>query len=152
ALLYPGIGLLEATNLSVGRGTDTPFEVIGAPWIDNRLLSRRMNRADLPGVRFVPVDFTPSEHIFSGKRCHGINIIITDRLTFDPVLTALETAYTLYTQFPGKWNVKALALLLGNEVAFKAFLDGKTPSELMTIYQPDLEAFSKRRAPFLLYR
>ncbi|HVF89499.1 MAG TPA: exo-beta-N-acetylmuramidase NamZ domain-containing protein, partial [Blastocatellia bacterium] len=93
AVLYPGIGLLEMTNVSVGRGTDSPFEVVGAPWINEMKLGEALNRAGLAGVRFVPVRFTPRQSRFTGEECGGVNIIVTDRNSFRPVATGLEIAY-----------------------------------------------------------
>src|SRR5262249_39634948 len=84
ALLYPGIGLLETTNVSVGRGTDTPFEVVGAPWMEGRRLAAELNDRDLPGVRFVSVRFTPRSSVHAGKSCGGINIVIVERRRFVP--------------------------------------------------------------------
>ena len=78
ALLYPGIGMLEFTNVSVGRGTDTPFEVMGAPWIDERELAEMVNAANPPGVRVVPLRFTPTASKFANEECHGIHFVITD--------------------------------------------------------------------------
>ncbi|HKP11814.1 MAG TPA: exo-beta-N-acetylmuramidase NamZ domain-containing protein, partial [Blastocatellia bacterium] len=95
ALLYPGIGMLETTNISVGRGTDTPFEVLGAPWVEPRQLSDALNRAGLAGVRFVPVRFTPKSSKFAGESCGGVNIVLTDRGSFRPVTVGLEIAYQL---------------------------------------------------------
>src|SRR5690606_31486281 len=77
AILYPGVGLLETTALSVGRGTDTPFEVIGAPYIDDLKLAAELNNADLEGVRFIPIRFTPDASVFKDKECRGVNIILT---------------------------------------------------------------------------
>src|SRR6185369_14552788 len=79
AALYPGVGLLEMTNLSVGRGTDTPFEVVGAPYIDDLKLAAKLNRLGLVGVRFVPIRFTPSASVFKGKLCGGVSILLIDR-------------------------------------------------------------------------
>ncbi|HMY71238.1 MAG TPA: DUF1343 domain-containing protein, partial [Blastocatellia bacterium] len=92
ATLYPGIGLIETTNVSVGRGTDTPFELVGAPWMDGRKLAEALNAANLPGVRFVPVRFTPKASVHKDAECSGVNIIITDRSRFDSVLTGMELA------------------------------------------------------------
>ena len=95
ATLYPGIGLLETTNVSVGRGTDTPFEIVGAPWIQGDKLADDLNRRLIPGVRFVPLRFTPKASVFKDETCAGINIIITDRSAFQPVLTGIEIALAL---------------------------------------------------------
>src|SRR5690606_33844771 len=99
ATLYPGIGLLETTNVSVGRGTDSPFEVVGAPWIDGARLAAELNAAGLGGVRFVPIEFTPRESKFAGERCGGINIVVTERAAFAPVRTGLALALALRKLF-----------------------------------------------------
>ncbi len=151
ALLYPGIGLLETTNLSVGRGTDTPFEVIGAPWIDGRRLARALNGCQLPGVRFVPVRFTPDSSKFADKPCGGVNIIVTRRDVFRPVRTGLEIARQLHAIYPATWNAKAYDRLLGNKTVLEALLDGKTVEKIETLCQPALAEFRERRAGALLY-
>ena len=101
ATLYPGVGLLETTNVSVGRGTDTPFEIVGAPWIQGDKLAGELNQRRIPGVRFVPVRFTPKSSVFKEEECGGINIIITDRSAFRPVLTGIEIATALRRHVSG---------------------------------------------------
>src|SRR5438132_5818154 len=95
ALLYPGIGLLETTNVSVGRGTDRPFEVFGAPWIDGRRLAEALNGAALPGVRFVPTRFTPASSTFAGKECGGVQIYLDDWRRFLSLPVGLAVACEL---------------------------------------------------------
>jgi uncharacterized protein YbbC (DUF1343 family) len=151
ALLYPGIGLLETTNLSVGRGTDTPFEVIGAPWLDGVLLARELNSAGLAGVRFVPLAFTPDASVFSGEKCGGVNIMITDHSTFRPLRTGFEIARRLRRLYPETWQANAYSRLLGNKKTLQAILEGKTIEEIETAYRSDLASFLNRRAQFLLY-
>ena len=152
AVLYPGIGLLETTNLSVGRGTDTPFEVIGAPWIDAMKLARRLNASQLPGVRFVPIRFTPESSKFAGQRCDGVNIIITNRDRFASVRCGFEIACTLRELFPVDWEVDRYDLLLRNEATLEALRGGATAGELQRLVASQLRRFRDRRAPFLLYR
>lgn len=152
AVLYPGIGLLETTNLSVGRGTDTPFEVIGAPWLDGVKLARSLNEANLPGVRFVPVTFTPESSKFQRERCGGINIAITDRKTFRPVQTGLEIAVHLQKLYPGTWETKSYNRLLGHDETLKLLLAGQSVAQIEAAWQPDLQEFQRRRAKYLLYR
>ncbi|HKG99007.1 MAG TPA: exo-beta-N-acetylmuramidase NamZ domain-containing protein, partial [Pyrinomonadaceae bacterium] len=125
ALLYPGIGLLETTNLSVGRGTDTPFEIIGAPWIDGQKLAEVLNRMGLAGVRFVPVRFTPKSSKFANEESSGVNIIITSRDSFRPVATGIEIAYQLNRLYPGMWKVDDYLRLLVNRAALAALKQGK---------------------------
>ena len=151
ALLYPGIGLLETTNLSVGRGTDTPFEVIGAPWLDGSLLAQELNAAGLAGVRFLPIRFTPESSKFQGELCGGINIAITDRSAFQPVRTGLEIACRLQKLFPDTWSVKAYGRLLGSQATLDALMGGHSVADLEAGYQRDLQRFRERRQSFLLY-
>lgn len=151
ALLYPGIGLLETTNLSVGRGTDTPFEVIGAPWVDALKLAEALNRAGLGGVRFVPIRFTPRASKFSGEECGGVNIIITDRGSFRPVATGLEIAYHLNRLHPGAWKVEDYNRLLANRAVLAALKAGKTPAEVAGVWQPGLAEFARVRQKYLIY-
>jgi uncharacterized protein YbbC (DUF1343 family)/CubicO group peptidase (beta-lactamase class C family) len=151
AVFYPGIGLLETTNLSVGRGTDTPFEWIGAPWLDGKQLARQLNQSGLPGVRFVPVQFTPESSKFVGELCGGVNFLITDRRQFQSVRTGLEVAHQLRQIFPDQWETKNLNRLLANERVFDAILASKTVSQIRALYQEDLAEFAVRRAKYLLY-
>ncbi len=152
ATLYPGIGLLETTNLSVGRGTDTPFEIIGSPWLDGQKLAAYVNQKNLPGVRFVPVKFTPKSSVFKGEECFGINIIITDRIAFEPVKTGLEIALALRTNFPQDWKIDNYNRLLVNQVFFDAVKQGDLDNRAREILKSDLEEFRSRKAKFSLYK
>ena len=151
ALLYPGIGLLETTSVSVGRGTDTPFEVIGAPWIDGQKLSEALNRAGLGGVRFVPVRFTPKSSKFANEEVGGVNIVITDRGAFRPVATGVEIAFQLNRHYLGTWKVDDYLRLLVSRAALAALKEGKTPLEIMATWQEGLAEFAAVRKRFLLY-
>jgi uncharacterized protein YbbC (DUF1343 family) len=151
ALLYPAIGLVEATNVSVGRGTDQPFHVLGAPYIDARALLRRMNAAALPGVRFAEAEFVPDAAPHQGKTCHGISAAITDPLAFRPVLTGLTLARALWHDNPKAWHSHKLIRLVGSN-AVVAAIAGKMPMlDVERMWQADLEAFRERRARHLLY-
>jgi uncharacterized protein YbbC (DUF1343 family) len=151
ALLYPGIGLLETTNLSVGRGTDTPFAIIGAPWLDGQKLAACLRDLNLPGVRFVPVRFTPDASKFAGEECGGVNIIVTNWDTFRPLPTGLEIARRLRLLYPQAWNVAAYGRLLGNQEVLQMVTAGRPVAEIQATYGPALEKFKKRRRQFLLY-
>ena len=151
ATLYPGIGLLETTNLSVGRGTDTPFEVFGAPWMDGRELAIDLNRQRMPGVRFVPVSFTPDTREFEGELCHGVNVIIVDREIFRPVKTGLAIAVTLRRLYPEDWKTKGYDRLLIDKAVHAAVVEGASLEEIVDLYQEELQAFKERRENFLLY-
>jgi len=151
ALLYPGIGLIETTNVSVGRGTDTPFEVVGAPWMDGVELAKQMNAQQLPGVTFVPIEFTPTGTKFTNEACKGINILITDRKAIEPVRVGLTLAATLRRLYPEAWETKSLNRLLSNEATLKLILDGRTGKDLEPAIVEGVSDFLRRREGHLLY-
>lgn len=152
ATLYPGIGLLETTNLSVGRGTDTPFEVIGAPWLDGRKLALRLNSRAIPGVRFIPVLFKPNASVFKDETCFGVNIVIVDRTSFDSVRTGFEIAAALRDLYPDKWQRDRYLRLLANSSIFQQIDDGSTAEAIQKILDESVEKFKTRRADYLLYK
>jgi uncharacterized protein YbbC (DUF1343 family) len=151
ALLYSGIGLLETTNLSVGRGTERPFEWIGAPWLDGPKLAASLNAAGLPGVRFVPVNLTPTASVHAKKACGGVNIIVDDWSRFDPLKTGLTVAVALRDLFPDQWQTERYDRLLVHKATYEAFKAGKPVSDLMKPWAEDVKAFRERRKVFLLY-
>jgi len=151
AFLYPGIGLLETTNVSVGRGTDTPFEVIGAPWIDGPALAAALAGRRIPGVAFVPIAFTPDASTFKGERCGGINVVITDRAAFEPVRVGLEIAAALRRLHADAWKVDGYARLLGNKEVLEAVREGGDPQAAVDRAAAGVRAFVTRRTPHLLY-
>ena len=151
ALLYPGIGLLETTNLSVGRGTDTPFEVVGAPWIDGVALAKALHHERLSGVRFIPIRFTPDASKYKGKICGGINMVITNRATFHPLTTGLTLATTLRRLYPDDWETKRLNRLLASAKTRDAIIREARVSVIRENYRAELDQFKIRREKFLLY-
>ncbi len=151
ALLYPGIGLIETTNVSVGRGTDTPFEVVGAPWMDGLVLARQMNERQMPGVTFVPIEFTPTSTKFANEACKGVNIIVTDRRVFEPVRVGLTLAATLRQMYPEAWETKNLNRLLSNQSTMKLLLDGRSGVDLEPAILDGVSDFLRMREGFLLY-
>jgi uncharacterized protein YbbC (DUF1343 family)/CubicO group peptidase (beta-lactamase class C family) len=151
ATLYPGVCLLEPTNVSVGRGTDTPFELVGAPWVDGRRLAEALNNAKLGGVRFVPVRFTPKSSVHQGKECGGVNVIITNRAEFEPVLTGLEMAVQIRKLFPKEFEADRFNRLLVSDKIFAAFKQGSDARALRQIWEGELQAFRAVRARYLLY-
>ena len=151
ALLYPGVGLIETTNVSVGRGTDTPFEVVGAPWIDGRKLATELNDRQLPGVTFVPIEFTPTSTKFTNEVCKGINIIITDRKAIEPVRMGLTLAAVLRQLYPEAWETKSLNRLLCNQATLKLLLDGRSGSDLEPVITDGIGEFLRKRQGYLLY-
>jgi len=151
ATLYPGIGLLETTNVSVGRGTDTPFELVGAPWIDGRKLAAALNAARLAGVRFVPVRFTPRASTHKDVECGGINVVITNRSEFEPITTGLEIAAQLLKLYPKNFAADQFNRLLANQKVYDAFRQGADSRALGQIWGIDLERFRAVRRKYLLY-
>jgi uncharacterized protein YbbC (DUF1343 family)/CubicO group peptidase (beta-lactamase class C family) len=151
AELYPGIGLLETTNVSVGRGTDTPFEVIGAPWLDGQRLAGELSGAGLRGVVFVPVRFTPSASVHAQKECGGVQIIVTDRREFRPVRTGLAIARQLRLLYPAEWQVDKFLNLLANSATFEATKAGRSLEEIEATFADELQKFERVRASYLLY-
>lgn len=151
ALLYPGIGLLETTNLSVGRGTDAPFEQFGAPWLDSESFTLELNRLKLPGVRFMPLQFTPDASKFAGELCGGVRILITDRQQFQSVRTGIEIALQLRRLYVGEWEFSAYDRLLVNQAVLEAIRSGQPYPEIEAIYHADLVEFQRRRSLFLMY-
>jgi uncharacterized protein YbbC (DUF1343 family)/CubicO group peptidase (beta-lactamase class C family) len=152
AVLYPGIGLLETTNISVGRGTDTPFELFGAPWIDAKQLAAELNAAELAGVRFVPIEFTPTTSKFEGEKCGGVGISVVDRRSIKPVTIGLAIAHTLNRLYADKWDAKAMDRLLINKRVLAAIGKGADVAEIDKIYGPKFDEFLKRREKYLIYR
>ncbi|HBE72349.1 MAG TPA: DUF1343 domain-containing protein [Planctomycetaceae bacterium] len=151
AFLYPGIGLLETTNLSVGRGTDTPFEVLGAPWIDGQQLAMNLNAREIPGVTFVPIRFTPTSSKFADEPCEGINIAITQRANLDSVRVGLEIAAALRVLYPTEWDTKQLGRLLGNAVVVDSIRSNEPIADTLEKSQRDVKGFLRRRQSYLLY-
>lgn len=151
AALYPGIGLLETTNLSVGRGTETPFEMIGAPWLDGRRLSEVLAARAIAGVRFSPVHFTPSSSVFAGKLCGGVRLDVVNREALRSVSLGVEIAVALRDLYPVDWERKGFVKLLANSAAFERLERGDTAPAIVASWQKDVEDFEKRRAKYLLY-
>jgi uncharacterized protein YbbC (DUF1343 family)/CubicO group peptidase (beta-lactamase class C family) len=152
ALVYPGVGLLEATNLATGRGTDTPFERVGAPWIDPQPFADALNAASVPGARFVPIHFTPNQRQFTGTRCGGIYIIVTDWSQFDPLRLGITLAVQLHTLYPREWKPEGLLRLLADRATYDDILGGKPVDAIMARWETELDEFLRIRERYLLYR
>ena len=152
AILYPGIGLLETTELSVGRGTDTPFEVVGAPYIDDLKLAAELNNAGIAGLRFVPVQFTPTTREFKGKVCKGVNIILTDREGCNVVDAGIAIASKLQELYPKEFGLEKFDRLLVHKGTVDAIREGKAVASIKGLWGKDLAEFRTRREKFLLYK
>ena len=151
ATLYPGIGAIEFSNLSVGRGTDTPFEQVGAPWVDGPALAAALNSRGLGGIRFYPVSFTPASARYAGERCRGVFLIVTDREALRPVRVGIEIAAALFRLHPDRFDPGETWRLLGSRRALDALRAGTPPSELATSWAADEARWRIRRAQYLLY-
>lgn len=151
ATVYPGVELLKRTGLSVGRGTDKPFEIFGAPWLDGQRLAAQLNARGLAGVRFVPIRFTPNEDPFKGQECGGVNIIITDRAQYRPIFTGLEIAIALRRLHPANWKVDCYGFLLANEDSLERIKRGDSAEDIERSWSEQLEDFKRRRARALIY-
>jgi uncharacterized protein YbbC (DUF1343 family) len=151
ALTYPGVGLLETTNVSVGRGTERPFEWVGAPWIDGRRLAAALAKEDLPGVRFVPVRLTPTAYIYKGKACGGVQIVVDDWSRFRPVRTGLTIAAALRRLYPKDWQTQRFDVLLGHKATWEGIRRGTAFADLEKGWQKDFQNFLKVRRSYLLY-
>jgi uncharacterized protein YbbC (DUF1343 family)/CubicO group peptidase (beta-lactamase class C family) len=152
AELYTGVALVEGTNVSVGRGTDTPFEVMGAPWIDPRAYSDYMNARLIPGVRFVPVTFTPVSGPYQNQLCKGVNVIVTDRTVLDAPEMGIELAAALKKLYPDNWKIEHMIGALANQQVFDALAAGEDPRSIAQGWQEELEKFKEIRQKYLIYK
>jgi len=152
ALLYSGIGLLEATNISVGRGTDSPFELVGAPWIEPQGLAAALNQQGLRGVTFQPIWFTPTADVYANVLCGGLRIVVTDREAIRPVTVGLALARTLRARHRDQFRPENIQNLLVNRSTMWAFLRGETLDRLAAWAETDRSSFLNRRASYLIYR
>jgi uncharacterized protein YbbC (DUF1343 family)/CubicO group peptidase (beta-lactamase class C family) len=152
ATLYPGVGMIEGTNVSVGRGTDTPFEVVGAPWIKGRELAAYLNGRGIQSVRFLPIAFTPSSSNFAGERCEGVNLIVLDRNTLDSPELGIELASALHKLYPNDFKLERMADLLVNQAVLEAVGAGEDPRRIAEDWQVRLDEFVRLREKYLLYK
>jgi uncharacterized protein YbbC (DUF1343 family) len=152
AILYAGVGMIEGANVSVGRGTPTPFELLGAPWINGKALAETLNRRAVPGVRFRATRFRPTLDPYRGRLCQGVRIILADRTGFDAGRLGLELAQSLYRLHSDRFDLAATASLIGSDSLVSAVASGASPQRLEAEWQPDLRAFGVLRDKYLLYR
>jgi uncharacterized protein YbbC (DUF1343 family) len=152
ALLYPGICLLEASNISVGRGTNQPFEFFGAPWIKGRELAAGLNALNMPGVRFVPIEFTPTASKFKDQACQGCYVIVTDREKIQPVRMGVTIVWKLNRMYGKQFEIDKVNRLLKNDQAMAAIQTALDPNAIPDVWQKDLSAFKKRRQKYLIYQ
>ena len=151
ATLYPGLGAFEMTNLSVGRGTDTPFEQIGAPWIDGVRLADALTSRRLAGVRFYPVRFTPSSSTYANEVCQGVFITITDRAAVRPVRVGIEVVSAILRLFPGSLEVDRAARLFGSADGLRRLKAGEDPASIAASWAAAEAGWRTTRAKYILY-
>ena len=152
ALLYGAVGLLEGTNLAVGRGTDAPFLLLGAPWIDGQALAGAVNKAGLTGVRAAAVRFTPRARPYKGEVCRGVRLLLTDAAALDPPLLGVTLALELRRLHPDRWETAKLQRLVRHEPTVQAVLAGdRTPAQIAALWQGGLARFARVRRRYLLY-
>ncbi len=152
ATLYPGIGAFESTNVSVGRGTDTPFEQVGAPWIDGVALSDALNARNIPGIRFYPVRFTPTSSKYANEECGGVFMIVTDRTAVHPVRVGVEIASALNKRYGAKFELESADRLFGSKEGLARIRAGADPTEVVNMWAAGEAKWRMLRAKYLLYR
>ena len=151
AVLYSGVGMIESANVSVGRGTATPFEVVGAPWIAGNRLADYLNRRCLPGVVFEAVTFTPAASPYACHRCEGVRLKVVDRAALDAPALGIELAAALHRLYPGKFQLDRTASMIGSRQIVQAIKNGDDPKIIQRRWQPGLDAFARLWARYLLY-
>jgi uncharacterized protein YbbC (DUF1343 family) len=151
AILYPGVATIEGANVSVGRGTDMPFEVVGAPWIDGKALADWLTRRGIAGVRIEATSFTPREWVYPGQICNGVRITLTDRDRLDSPLLGLELMAALWRLHPDRFQIDRTLGLVGSRTSLDAVKAGGDPKEIASSWRPGLDDFLANRKRFLLY-
>jgi uncharacterized protein YbbC (DUF1343 family) len=151
-ILYPGLEILQAGGVSVGRGTVRPFELFGAPWIHAEEFSAQLNRRAIPGVRFEPENFTPDSDLYKGELCHGVKVILTDRNALQSMRMGMEIASVLLKLYPDKFQPAKMIDLMGNAATIKQLVQSGDPSAIVASWKEGLEEFRKVRTKYLLYQ
>lgn len=150
-ILYPGLEILQAGDVSVGRGTGTPLEIIGAPWIRAEELAAYLNHRPIPGVRFEPLKFTPDSSLFKGELCEGIHVLPVDRNSLQSMRMGIEIAAALTKLYPGKFETAKIIALVGSSETIKQLQEGRDPVAIVASWKSDLEIFGKVRSKYLMY-
>jgi uncharacterized protein YbbC (DUF1343 family) len=151
AILYPGVAMIEGANVSVGRGTDWPFEVVGAPWIDGKALADLLNTRSIAGVRIEATTFTPREWVYPGQSCGGIRLSLTDRNRLDSPLLGLELMAALWKLYGSQFQIDRTLGLLGSRASLEAVKAGGDPRVIAASWAPGLDDYLQRRRKHLLY-
>jgi uncharacterized protein YbbC (DUF1343 family)/CubicO group peptidase (beta-lactamase class C family) len=152
ATLYPGIGAIEYSNISVGRGTDQPFEQIGAPWINGSQLADKLNARHLPGIRFYPITFTPLSSKYAKEECRGVFMVVTNRAVLRPVRVGIEIASALFSLYAARYEPNNMWRLIGSEQIVARIRNGEDPAAIAASFTDDEARWRRLRAKYLLYR
>lgn len=150
-VLYPGLEILQNANVSVGRGTETPFEQFGAPWMDGERVAAELNARGLPGLSFKPLQFVPAAGPFKGQRCSGVSVRVTERSVARSMRMGIEIAAALRKLYPKQFDPGKL-LLVGNAATVKLLEQGAKPEEIVRSWSDDLAAFEAMRRKYFLYK
>jgi uncharacterized protein YbbC (DUF1343 family) len=151
-IVYPGLEILQAAGVSVGRGTSRPFELLGAPWIHGEQLADYLNRRAIPGVQFAPEEFTPNSDQYEGESCNGVSVKLTDRAALQTMRMGIEIAAALVKLYPEKFQTAKPIALIGNAATIKELANGHDPAAIVDHWNADIAAFRKVRVKYLLYR
>jgi uncharacterized protein YbbC (DUF1343 family)/CubicO group peptidase (beta-lactamase class C family) len=152
AALYPGVGLVEGANVSVGRGTETPFELLGAPWIKGRELAQYLNARGIFGVRFVPLSFTPTASAYENQRCEGVNILLVDRNALDAPEMGIELASALHKLYPEQFHLEKMGAILVNQSTLDSLSRGEDPRRIAEDWRESLQKYEQLRQKYLIYK
>jgi uncharacterized protein YbbC (DUF1343 family)/CubicO group peptidase (beta-lactamase class C family) len=152
ATLYPSVALVEGANVSVGRGTETPFELLGAPWIKGRELAQYLNARNISGVRFVPHDFTPVASTYENQKCEGVNILVVDRNALDAPELGIELASALHKLYPEQFHLDKISDILVNQSTLDSLSRGEDPRRIAEEWRDSLEKFEQIRQKYLIYK
>jgi uncharacterized protein YbbC (DUF1343 family) len=151
AILYPGVAMVEGTNVSVGRGTMTPFELFGAPWMKGEELASYLNSRNVQAVRFVPAEFKPKSSRFKNQLCQGVQIVLLNRQMLDSPALGIEITSALYRLYPKDFQIDKTLGLIGSRKVLQAIKAGQDPATIAQDWQGLLEQFCMLRSKYLLY-
>jgi uncharacterized protein YbbC (DUF1343 family) len=151
AILYPGLEILQSAKVSVGRGTEAPFEEFGAPWLNGEEVAAVLNARNLPGVRFKNQPYVPVSGLYAGQHCGGVAIRVTDRAAVRSMRVGLEIASVLEKNYPEKFDLAKTIVLLGNDATVQQLKEGVAPEQIIASWSTDLEAFEELRQKYMLY-
>jgi uncharacterized protein YbbC (DUF1343 family)/CubicO group peptidase (beta-lactamase class C family) len=151
AVLYPGVALIEGANVSVGRGTETPFEIFGAPWIHAKKIAEYLTQRQISGIRFIPADFTPKSSTYKNRRCHGVRVVLHNRNALDSPALGIEIASALHQLYPKDFQLDKTLPLIGSRKVLQSINKGLDPRQIANEWQQALDEFRNIRAHYMIY-